>query len=549
MGGTARMAPEPTTVVEALAAAVAQAGCDHFFTLMGAGNLRLVHHLHGQHGVRIHHLRHENGTIGAADGFARSTGEVGWCSVTQGPGFTNTITALLTAHHGGSPMILIVSDTSNLDPRKHPFAGGVQALPPEALLDPLGIASVRATGTDAAATLRSAVDRAVAEHRPVVFVMPAGLDQIASQPGSAQPRVARGAAHPQVRPDEVARAADTLCEAERIVILAGNGAVAADAASEVANLAETLGSYVATTVPASGIMGDHAAQIGPFGGFSVGRTEELIKEADSVIAIGACLDAFQTRKGAFVDRRTVVRVDVDPQPVEGAAEQAMITADARAGTRALTVELRARGIHRGSPEPITDEQVTDDISTEGALDPRTLSLEFERVLCQRRRVFVDNGHFGAFPVIYLRHRAPRSLIWMPDFGAVGSALAAGFASAVAQPDVLSVLFIGDCGLYMTLGDLETAVRERVPLVVVCMNDGAAGSELAHMKDWGLPPEQAVFGYNDIAALAAGMGATAASVRNIGQLEYVFSSWNRSSGPLVLDCHISRAVRSPIYDHV
>ncbi|MDO9396030.1 MAG: hypothetical protein Q7T71_05770, partial [Herbiconiux sp.] len=92
-------------------------------------------------------------------------------------------------------------------------------------------------------------------------------------------------------------------------------------------------------------------------------------------------------------------------------------------------------------------------------------------------------------------------------------------------------------------------RERVPLVVVCMIDGAAGSELAHMKDWGVPPDQAVFGYADLAALARGFGAQAALVRELDELEPALAAWDPAQGPLLLDCHISRAVRSPIYDHV
>jgi thiamine pyrophosphate-dependent acetolactate synthase large subunit-like protein len=102
---------------------------------------------------------------------------------------------------------------------------------------------------------------------------------------------------------------------------------------------------------------------------------------------------------------------------------------------------------------------------------------------------------------------------------------------------------------MTLGDLETAIRERTPLIIVCMNDGAAGSELVHMHDWGVPPEQAIFGYADLAALAQGMGAQARLVREARDVAPALDAWDPGAGPLFLDCHVSRAVRSPIYDHV
>ncbi|MDO9397383.1 MAG: thiamine pyrophosphate-binding protein, partial [Herbiconiux sp.] len=172
----------PQTVMEQLAEVMVGEGCRHLFTLMGAGNLWLIHHLDVQHGLPIHHLRHENGAVGAADGYARATGELGWATVTQGPGFTNTITALLTASRGRTPLVLIVSDTSNLDPQRFPFAGGVQAIAPELLLHPLGIETVRAEGADAGARLRETARRARAESRTIVFVIPAGLDRVPAEP-------------------------------------------------------------------------------------------------------------------------------------------------------------------------------------------------------------------------------------------------------------------------------------------------------------------------------------------------------------------------------
>lgn len=546
-------APVRHTVMEQLAEVMVAEGCEHLFTLMGAGNLWLIHHLDAIHGVPVHHLRHENGAIGAADGYARATGRLGWATVTQGPGFTNTITALLTASRGRSPMILIVTDTSNLDPARFPFAGGVQALPPEVLLDPLGIESVRADGADAGSVLRRAARRAMSESRTIVFVMPAGLDRIEADPlPDDRPTEARGAA-PEIDPGQIAAAADAIAASSRPVLLAGRGVVEADAAEEVLRLSGLLGARVATSVPASGALGAHPAVIGAFGGFSIDQTERIIDESDCVIAIGASLNLFQTRKGEFTRGRTVVRIDLDPTAAD-AQITVPVRGDARTATSALADEIDRRARVQGLQRPeglsaVPLPSIGDDRSEPGLIDPRALAIAFEAVLPRERRVFIDNGHFGAFPALYLSYTAPRSLIWMPDFGAVGSSLAASYASAVADPRTQSVLFIGDCGLYLTLGDLETAVRERVPLLVVCMNDGAAGSELAHMKDWDVPPEQAIFGYADLAAVAVGMGAQGALIESTAALGAALDGWDRSKGPLLLDCHISRAVRSPIYDHV
>lgn len=544
------------TVVDELAEVMVEHGCDHLFTLMGAGNLWLVSALDLAHGVPIHHLRHENGAVGAADGLARATGRLAWCTVTQGPGFTNTITALLTADRAGTPLVMLVSDTSNLDPFRFPFAGGVQALAPELLLQPLGIATERAAGEDAAERLRAAARRAVEESRPVVFVMPAGLDKLpaaatatAAEPAIEDPDPMHRPSTPRAPlPASVLQEAVAIIRsASRPLLLVGRGAFGAE--SQVAALAESLDCDVATSVPASGILGDHPAVIGPYGGFSIGETERRIQAADCVIAVGVALNLFQTRKGSLLEGRAVVRIDRAPSPASGAARTVDLLGDASEVIAQLLPLLPDASATSSRRQPVGLPGVSDPVDEPGLMDPRTLCLELDRVLPRPRRIVVDNGHFGAFPMLYMRHLAARSLVWLPDFGAVGSALAAAYASSIVDPDTTTVLFIGDCGLYMTLGDLETAVRERAPLVVVCMNDGAAGSELAHMKDWNAPPEQAIFGYADLGALATGMGATGRTVTALSDLPDVVSSWDPASGPLLLDCHISRAVRSPIYDHV
>jgi thiamine pyrophosphate-dependent acetolactate synthase large subunit-like protein len=548
---TTERAPAPTpttTVVEQLAGTLAGLGATDLFTLMGAGNLRLIHHLATEHGVAVHHLRHENGAIGAADGWARVTGRVGWCTVTQGPGFTNTITALLTADRARSAVVLITSDSSGLSARQAPFAAGVQGLDPALLLDPLGIAVVRATAATAAADLVRAHDLARDQSRVVVFVVPVGIDLL---PAGEEPAAPAATPHQPAAaaPAELAAAVDALAAAQRPVIVAGRGAVESGAGDALRRLAAVTGAHLATTVRALGLFGDDPADLGIFGGFSTPEAAGVIDAADCIVAVGTSLNWFHTRKSGFLTGRTVLHVDRDPQAFEAFDQPTVaVRGDARLVGEQLADELAARL----EPRPAAVAPAVrrfDDISTPGRMDPRAVSAELDRLLPRPRRVYIDNGHFGGFPIMEMTHDRPGSLVWLPEFGAVGSTLAASIAGAIAEPDVQAVLFIGDCGWYLTMGDFETAVRERLPLVVVCMDDGAAGSELAHMKDWSVPPAQAVFGYADIAAAARGMGAQAVLVEEVDQLEAAVAGWDRSAGPLFLDCHISRDVRSPLYDHV
>ncbi|MGY1718651.1 thiamine pyrophosphate-binding protein [Blastococcus sp. SYSU DS0552] len=535
-----------TTVVEQVAATLTGLGMTDLFTLMGAGNVRLIHHLATGHGVAVHHLRHENGAVGAADGWARVTGRVGWCTVTQGPGFTNTLTALLTADRARSAVVMLTSDSSGLDVRQSPFAAGVQGLDPVLLLDPVGIATVRATGETAAQDLVDAHDLALREQRPVVLVLPAGIDLL---PAGPAPVLAGPPPDPEPAPEaDLAAAAEALLAARRPLVVAGRGAVEAGAGPALVRLAELTGAHLATTVRALGLFAGHPADLGILGGFSTPEAAAVIADADCLVAVGTSLNFFHTRRSQFLAGATIVHVDRAAAAFTAYDRpQVAVLGDAREVVERLGAAFAGRTGDR-SPAVAPPVAGFEDVSAPGRIDPRALSAALDRVLPRPRRVFLDNGHFGGFPIVHMTHDRPGSLVWLPEFGAVGSALGAAAAGAIAEPGTQSVLVIGDCGFYLTMGDLELAVRERLPLVVVCMNDGAAGSELAHMKDWGVPPEQAVFGYADLAAAARGMGAQAIAVRETADLAGAVEGWDRAAGPLFLDCHISRDVRNPLYDH-
>ena len=543
------------TIADLLAATMRDLQVEHVFTLMGAGNLRLIHHLAAHYGVDVHHLRHENSAIGAADGYARVTGQVGWCTVTQGPGFTNALTALVTAEKARTPMVLVTVDSSNLPERSAPFASGIQGLDPEVLLRPLGVTVIRAHRESAAEDLVAAARRAARESRPVVYVLPAGLD---SQPAATMtpPSVGGLTGDEPVssplspEPDAVTTAARTLRDARRPLVLAGRGAVASGAGPALQRVAELCGAHLATSIRAAGLFHGAPGDLGICGGFSSTASAETIQAADVILAVGVSVNLFQTRKGALVEGATIIHVGNDPEQLGRYETPTMtIVGDALLTAEALVTELERQPVPSGPPPSGGGTQPFTDISSPGALDPRQVTLALDQLLPVDRTVVIDNGHFGSFPIMHLIHTDPSRLVWLSDFGAIGSAIGSAIAAAVARPERTTVLFIGDCGFYMTLGDFETAVRERVPLLVVCMNDGAAGSELQHMKDWDVPGDEAIFGIADLASAARGMGAQGATVLRVDDIKPALAGWQRDQGPLLLDVHITRAVRAPIYDHV
>lgn len=541
--------PTPNAA-QVIAATAVRLGARHFFVLMGGTNMRAVHAFGGE-GVRLHHFRHENGAVGAADGYARATGEVGWSSVIQGPGMTNAMTALRTAVKARSPQILVVPDTTNSPARANPFETGIQGLAPDALLAELGVPVVRVSAATAAQDTVSAYQTAVRGLSPVALVIPHGVEAqpsgsdidlaIASRPRLSGPVVPSSSA--------IDAAEQALRDGRQTIIIAGRGASDPETAGLLERLATLTGAFLSTSVRGVGAFHESPAALGIFGGFTAPAGVEVIRSADRILAFGASLNFLTTQRSTFLAGKVVIHVDADDAafgkfdradvPVHGDA--ALVASELVARFEAHPSET-ASGLPT-APPPAEYE----DVSTPGQLDPRALASRLDEILPPERTVVVDGGHFTIWPMSFMHHQGPDSLLWACDFGAMGCAMGPSVGAAIGRDDRLTALFIGDCGFYMTMGDLEVAVREGIPLLVVCFNDGAAGSEVVLAEIAGLPGDDAIFGVADLAKVASALGSEAAVVATLDDLEPAVSAWSRR-GPLLLDCRITREVRSPRYAH-
>jgi thiamine pyrophosphate-dependent acetolactate synthase large subunit-like protein len=138
----------------------------------------------------------------------------------------------------------------------------------------------------------------------------------------------------------------------------------------------------------------------------------------------------------------------------------------------------------------------------------------------------------------------RNFAQASDAGAIGLGMGTAIGAAVGRPGALVVAAIGDASMMMALGDLETAVRLRLPVLVVVSNDEALGSEVNFLTEHGMDPEVAKTPSPSFAAIALAMGAQAATVRSAGDLAVV-ERWLRDGSklPLVLDCRVNPEVRA------
>jgi thiamine pyrophosphate-dependent acetolactate synthase large subunit-like protein len=537
--------PFPAVVARAIAAE----GVSDVFGLMGAGTIQLTHHL-AEEGVTTHAARHESGAVGAADGFARVAHDVGVCTVTWGPAVTNALTALTTARRGHTPLVFVAGDSSTMPRLRSPFAAGTQGVDQARVLAAFDIPVVRAHPDTAVADVAHAFAQARLHSTPIALLLPM---EYLDRPARATSPPEQKSSHAATRPssadeDALLAVARLLSESQRPLILAGRGAVESQARDALVQLADRTGALLSTSLRAVGLFSGHPYDVGVAGAFAPPVIADLLRQADCVVGFGASMNQFTMMSGTLFPDAAIVQCDVNASALHAYYHADLaVCGDARQVAQALLEKL-GDGFGSGSFRAAADQAGLSpaslrhefpDVSRPGALDPRAVCRRLDNLLPRDRTVVTDAGQFCEYPVESMRFNDPDSLLWMMDFGAVGAGFGAAIGAAIGRPDRTTVLFIGDGGFFMSMGELDLAVRDRTPLLIVCMNDRAYGSELYHMRDMGVPLDAAFFDTPELDAVARAMGAHAERVTTLEQLDALAPRFASLDGPLFLDCILTQ----------
>ncbi|GAB3736380.1 thiamine pyrophosphate-binding protein [Amycolatopsis oliviviridis] len=410
----------------------------------------------------------------------------------------------------------------------------------DALATAVGAVPDRVHGapTAVADTVR-AYRTAVQQRRTVVLNLPLDV-QAQEAPHAVEIPEIRGPA--PIRPDAeaVAKLADLLAGARRPVFIAGRGARAS--AAPLKELAEVSGALLATSAVAHGLFHDDPYSVGISGGFSSPRAADLIANADLVIGWGCALNMWTTRHGKLLGPGAwLVQVDVDQSGLGAHRPIALgVVGDVTSTAADVHAELGRRG-HHASREVPTNTRWNDvpynDLSGDGRIDPRTLSRRLDELLPTERVLSIDSGNFMGYPSAYLSVPDENGFCFTQAFQSIGLGLGTAIGAALARPERLPVLGVGDGGFHMAVSELETAVRLRIPLVVVVYNDAAYGAEIHHFGEADMTTVR--FPDTDIAAIGRGCGCDGVTVRSVEDLAAV-KEWlgGPRDAPLVVDAKIA-----------
>ncbi len=535
-------------VYDILAKAFTQEDVTTCFALLGDANMNWASKLSAQ-GCRMVYVRHEHCALAAAMAYARKNGTVGVATVTCGPGVTQLITALPAAVRAHLPLVVFAGEA----PLKSGWYN--QELDQAPIITATGAAYHRLHLPERMpVAVRDAFLQARRERRPVVIGVPFDLQNRPwggpeTLPKPSRELLPRPSPIPP-HPDDVAEATKLFEGAERVVVLAGLGAVEAGAAAACRELAAKTGGLLSTTLPARGMFHDDPFCIGISGSFTPEVGLEYLAQADLVIAVGCSLAYHAGGGGQLWPKAKMLQIDIDPVAVSQGQEVARhhLRADARLGVEALTAALPARkGSWRSEAmaarirDSKPDSQVFE--IEPGMLDPRLVVEALEAALPHEWEMVNSGGHCSWF-FAQMASRPQEKFLTIREFGAIGNGISFAIGVAAARPDRTVVLFDGDGSLMMHIQELETIKRHGLNILIVVMNDGAYGSELHKLRSEGMPEDGSVFGYCDFAGIARRFGLAGNTVRNLADVPKLVAEFAATGGAAVWDFHVSDKVLSP-----
>ncbi len=550
---------------EALVRALELEGVRYVFGHPGHGNTNILDAIYDSSQIDFKLTRHEQAAAHIADGYARISGDIGVCCASVGPGPANMVMGLASAAAASSPVVAIfggvisrwvgrgqLQETS-------PFYG----LPDQSFVQVLQPVVKKAWQVQHPELVPEIVRKACALARagnpgPVAVEMPWDL-QAAFHEFDDIPNPGHFSYARRVRADAqaVARAADALHQAANPVIVAGYGAVLADAGPEILELAEKLGAPVATSYAAKGIVAeDHPLSLGNVGWLGHPNAHEMIREhADVVLAVGFSFSdlstCWWTEGMPFVKQNRFIQIDIDANqigrtyPVEvgllGDAKATLQdTIDAlsarqaspfRTGNLELTAKVKS-GFRMEIPSEKSDAQ---------GMEPLRVVEELRRVLPKEILFSLDTGdhnhYFGAFFPIY----SPRRLLYPGGWTPMGFGPTSIIGGKLVRPDLPAVCVTGDGGFLMVCQEVITAVEWGLPVIWVVFNNQTLGAirggQLASYDGRVIGTE---FCENaDYAALAKSLKAEGLTVSRYAEIEEAISYALECGRPCVVDMRIAR----------
>ncbi len=495
-------------------------------------------------------VRHEQGAIHAADGYARASGKVGVCLVTSGPGATNTVTGIANAYMDSIPVVV--------------FTGQV----PTSLIGSDAFQEVDITGITRPCTkhnflVRRIEDLASTIHEafhiarsgrpgPVLVDLPRDVSQATIEEEDIRDDFHRLNGLEKPKPEDIARAVEMIRAARRPVIISGGGVLLGKASEDLREFVRRTGFPITSTLMGLGAYpGSDPLWLGMPGMHGTYYANMAITGSDLLIAVGMRFDDRVTSKvDAFAPDAQIIHIDIDPVSIDRIVRSHLaIVSDAGTALGMLNEALAAGGHVPSEPirewlekidawkkrVPLRFDEGTDRIK------PQQVIRKLYELTKGDAVITTEVGQNQMWAAQYYTYDHPHSFISSGGLGTMGFGFPAAVGAQVAQPDKTVVDIAGDGSIQMNIQELATAVQYNVPVKIVILNNQYLGM----VRQW----QQMFYGRRyshtdmtyapDFVKIAEAYGATGLRASRSEELEAVLKKGLETPGVVVMDIRVEK----------
>lgn len=464
-------------------------GVDTVFGLPGGAVLHIYDEIWRFRDEIAHYLvRHEQGAVHAAEGYARATGKVGVALVTSGPGATNAVTGIATAYMDSIPLVVITGQVPSTmigtDAFQEVDTFGV-TLP--IVKHSYLVRDVR----DLEAIIDEAFQIAKSgKPGPVVIDVPKDITaMLCDDPRKIHAEYLFETSETAIDENALELVVERLINARQPVFYVGGGVVTADAADDLMKVVELLHAPVTPTLMGlGGFPTAHELSLGMLGMHGTYAANMAVSESDLLVAVGVRFDDRVTGKLAtFAPNAEIIHIDIDPSNI-GKIKKAHISlvADAKTALKKIAEKLETsdkKKISNGKEKrenwrnKLNDWKSSVPFSCEYSkteIKPQHLIEELYRVTNGDAIIVTDVGQHQMWAAQFYPFKRSRQWLTSGGLGTMGFGLPAAMGAQLAFPNQQVVAVVGDGGFQMTNQEIITAIQYNIPLKVIIMNNGYLG---------------------------------------------------------------------------
>lgn len=528
------------TAAQALVKCLGEQGVDVVFGYPGGNILPVYDALYESNKIEHILVRHEQGAVHAADGYARVTGKVGVCIATSGPGATNLVTGIANAFMDSIPLVIITGQV------------------PTTMVGTDAFQEVDITGITIPITKHNYL---VKDAQLIPLIIKRAF-HIAStgRPGPVLIDLPKNVLQEEIKyshPDElkllgykptyeghksqIATACELIGQAKRPVIYAGGGIISSNGSDALTRLAEKISAPVVSTLMGlGGISGCHPLSLGMLGLHGARYANMAVTECDVLIALGVRFDdRVAVDFSSFAPKATIIHVDIDPAEIgKNVRVNVPIVGDVRMVMEAIMERLEDK-CENDWLATVENWKVRYPLKyeTSAELKPQFI-IEVIREMTDGEAIIVtDVGQHQMWAAQYYRTKKPRTFISSGGLGTMGYGLPAAIGAKIGAPDRPVILITGDGSFQMCMQEFGTAVEQGLPIKVVILNNHSLGM-VRQLQEYYCGGRYVATTFNknpDFVKFADVYDALGLRVTETGELRGALEQALNNPGPVIVDC--------------